>query len=101
MTQAKILWEKGVPYLPRPRIQGMALQTSLHPNRTDLLPKMLLRIADNLLGYVVCQRVVRLIMNGDARHAILLFHQDRVQQRGVVRVQRRTSLRSQDTYAHF
>src|SRR5262249_47241773 len=68
MTQAKILPEKGVPDFPRPRIQGMALQTSLHPNRTDLLPKMLLGIADNLLGYVVCQRVVRLIMDGDTRH---------------------------------
>src|SRR5262245_45724875 len=48
IAQAKILREKCVPYLPRPRIQGMALQTSLHPNRTDLLPKMLLGIADNL-----------------------------------------------------
>jgi hypothetical protein len=49
-------------------IEGMALQTSLHPNSTDLLPKMLLGIPDDLLGYVVRQRVVCLIMNGDARH---------------------------------
>jgi hypothetical protein len=68
MTQAKVLGEKGVPYLMCPRIQGMALQTSLHPNRTDLLPKMLLGIADNVLRHVVRQRVVRVILDGNTRH---------------------------------
>src|SRR5215813_454640 len=46
----------------------MAFNASLHPDRTDLLPKMLLGIADDLLRHVVRQRVVRLIMNGDTRH---------------------------------
>src|SRR5262249_29882584 len=53
MTQAKVLGGKRVPYLTRPRIQGMARNTRLHPNRTDLLPKMLLGIADDLLGDVL------------------------------------------------
>ena len=46
----------------------MALQPRLHPNRTDLFPKMFLGIADDLLRHVVRQRVVRLIMDGDTRH---------------------------------
>jgi hypothetical protein len=68
MTQAKILREKGVPDLPRSCIQGMALKPRLHPDGADLLPKMLLGIADDLLGHGVRQRIVRFIMDGDTRH---------------------------------
>ena len=63
MTQAKILREKGVPDLPRSCIQGMALKPRLHSNGTHLFPKMLLGIPDDLLGYVVRQRVVCLIIS--------------------------------------
>src|SRR5215510_3008149 len=52
----------------RPGVKGMAFNASLHPNRTHLLPKMLLGIADDLLRHVVRQRVVRLILDGDTRH---------------------------------
>src|SRR6266567_1850031 len=68
MTQAKVLGEKRIPYLTCPRIQGMALDARLHPNRPHLLPKMLLRIADDLLYHVVRQQVVRFILDGDTRH---------------------------------
>jgi len=54
MTQAKVLRKKRIPYFPRPRIQGMARNARLHPNRPHLLPKMLMRIADDLLGDVIC-----------------------------------------------
>jgi hypothetical protein len=53
MTKAKVLGKKRVAHFTRPRIEGMALNANLHPNRTDLLPKMLLGIADDLLGHVV------------------------------------------------
>jgi hypothetical protein len=46
----------------------MARKTSLHPNRTDLLSEMLLGIADDVLHYVVRQRIVRFITDGDTRH---------------------------------
>src|SRR5215510_15331215 len=52
----------------RPGVKGMAFNACLHPNRPHLLPKMLLRITDDLLGHVVRQRVVRLIMDRDTRH---------------------------------
>jgi hypothetical protein len=68
MKQAKILGEKRVPHLTRPRIQGMACNSRLHPNRADLFPKMVVGIADDLLRHVVSQRVVRLIVDGDASH---------------------------------
>jgi hypothetical protein len=68
LTQAKILREKGVPDLPRPCIQGMTFNARLHPNRTHLLPKMLLSVADDLLGHIVRQRIVRFIVDGDTRH---------------------------------
>src|SRR5436190_12656566 len=68
MTQAEVLRKKCVSYLPRPRIQGMALDASLHPNRPHLLPKMLVRIADDFLCDGIRQQVVRFILDGDARH---------------------------------
>src|SRR5438093_12155306 len=68
MTKAKVLGRKRVPHLMRPGVKGMALNARLHPDRTDLLPKMLLRIADDVLHHVVRQRIVRFIVDGDARH---------------------------------
>jgi len=68
MIKAKVLGGKRVPHFTRPRIEGMAFNARLHPDRADLLPKMLLGIADDLLGHGVRQRVVRLIVDGDARH---------------------------------
>jgi hypothetical protein len=68
MTQAKVLWGKSVAHFTCPRIQGMALNARLHPNRMDLLSKMFLSIADNLMGYCLRQWVVRFIMDGDTRH---------------------------------
>jgi hypothetical protein len=52
----------------RPGVKGMALKPRLHPNRTDLFPKMLLGITDDLLRHVVRQRIVRFIVDGDTRH---------------------------------
>jgi len=68
MTHAKVLGGKRVPHLTRPRIQGMALKARLHPNRVDLLPKMVVGIADNVLRHVVSQRVVRLIVDRNVPH---------------------------------
>jgi hypothetical protein len=68
MIQAKILRGKRVAHFTCPRIQGMAFNARLHPNGTDLLPKMLLGIADDLLRHIVRQRIVRFILDGDARH---------------------------------
>src|SRR2546425_6013770 len=68
MTQAKVLGEKRVPHLTCPRIQGMAGNARLHPNRTDLLSKMVVGIAENVLRHVVRQGVVRLIVNRNIHH---------------------------------
>jgi len=68
MTQSKVLGGKSVAHFTCPRIQGMAFNARLHPNRPNLLPKMLLRIADDLLRHVVSQPIVRFILDGDARH---------------------------------
>src|SRR6266571_54783 len=68
MTKAKVLGRKRITYLMRPGVEGMALNTILHPNRTDLFPKMLLGIAEDVLHHVVRQQVVRFIVDGDARH---------------------------------
>ena len=46
----------------------MACNASLHSDRADLLPKMLLSIADDVLHHVVRQRVIRFILDGDTRH---------------------------------
>jgi hypothetical protein len=54
MPQAKVLGGKRVAHFMRPRIEGMACNARLHPDRPDLLPKMLVRIADDLLGDVLC-----------------------------------------------
>jgi len=53
MPQAKVLGGKRVAHFMRPRIEGMACNARLHPNRTDLLPKMLMRIAYDLLCDVI------------------------------------------------
>src|SRR5262249_23845663 len=68
MTQSKVLGGKSVAHLTCPRIQGMAFNARLHPDRAVLLPKMLLGIADDLLHHVVRQQVVRFVMDGDTRH---------------------------------
>src|SRR5262245_25623664 len=47
----------------------MAFNARLHANRTDLLSKMLLGITDDLLRHVIRQRVVRFVVDGDARHS--------------------------------
>jgi hypothetical protein len=46
----------------------MAFNARLHPDRADLLTKMLLGIADDVVHHVVRQRIVRFIMDGDTRH---------------------------------
>src|SRR6267378_4181320 len=68
MPKAKVLGRKRVPHLMRPSVKGMALNTSLHPNRTDLFPKMLLSITDDVLRHGVRQWVVRFILDRDALH---------------------------------
>src|SRR4030095_9501734 len=68
MTKAKVLGRKRVPHLMRPGVKGMAFNARLHPDRADLLPKMLLGIADDLLRHVVRQQVVRFILDGDTCH---------------------------------
>src|SRR5438876_10805768 len=68
MTQAKVLGGKRVPHFTRPRIQGMACKARLHPNRVDLLPKMVVGIADNFQGHDVRQGVGRLIMDRNVDH---------------------------------
>jgi hypothetical protein len=85
----------------RPGVKGMALKPRLHPNRTDLLPKMLLRIADDLLGHVVRQRVVCLILDGDTRHGNTPLPFLSVTAACVVTVPLHTSTRSQDLHARF
>jgi hypothetical protein len=68
MHQAKVLGEKRVPYLTRPRIQGMALNARLHPNRADLFPEMFVGIADDVLRHVVGQSVFGFIVDRDTLH---------------------------------
>jgi hypothetical protein len=53
MPQAKVLGGKRVAHFTRPRIQGMALNARLDPDRADLLPKMLVRIAYDLLCDII------------------------------------------------
>jgi len=53
MTQAKVLGGKRVAHFMRPRIEGMPRNARLHPNRTHLLSKMLVRITYDLLCYVI------------------------------------------------
>ena len=59
---------KRVAHFTRPRIEGMAIKARLHPDRVDLLPKMLLGIAEDVLHDVVRQQVVRFIVDGNTRH---------------------------------
>src|SRR2546423_8341276 len=67
MHQAKILGRKRVADLMRPGVEGMTFQARLHPDRLDLLPKMLLGIAEDVLRHGVCQGVIRLIVDRNVR----------------------------------
>src|SRR5712691_3649803 len=53
----------------RSSIEGMALNASLHPDRTDLLPKMLLGIADDVRSHFVSQGVLSLIVDRNVRQS--------------------------------
>src|SRR5262245_39412828 len=68
VTQGKIRGGKRGAHFTRPRIQGMAFHARLHADRAYPLPKMLLGIADDLVGHCLSQRVVRFVMDGDTRH---------------------------------
>ena len=59
---------KRIPHFMRPRIPRMALQTRLHPNRANRVPKMLLGIAEDVLGHGLRQRIVRFIMDRNVSH---------------------------------
>src|SRR5713101_5572419 len=74
IDQAEVIWRKSVTHLTRPRVEGMALNAILHPDRADLFPKVLLGIANDLLRHFVSQGVFSLIVDGDASHPTLLFH---------------------------
>ena len=90
LTKAKVLGGKRVAHFTRPRIEGMALKAKLHPDRVDLLPKMLLGIAEDVLRHVVRQQVVRFIVDGDTRHGKAPRPAGHGAARGVISVQRRT-----------
>ena len=68
VDQAEVRWGKSVTHLMRPRVEGMALDAILHPDRADLFPKMLLGIPGNLLRHFISQGVFSLIVHGDASH---------------------------------
>src|SRR5882762_10008402 len=48
----------------------MALQTLLHSDRADLVPKMLMGIAEDVLPHGVRQGVGRLILDRNAHHRV-------------------------------
>src|SRR5262249_25092153 len=73
MTKAKVLGRKRVPYFMCTGIQGMALNTRLHPDRTDLFPKIFLGIADDLRSHFVSQGVVGLIVDRNVRQSRYSF----------------------------
>src|SRR5215471_9397657 len=58
----------------------MALQTRLHSNRANHVPKMLLGIAEDVLRHCLSQGIVRVIMDRNVSHgdAPLLSAGDRV-----------------------
>src|SRR5215813_12314855 len=85
----------------RPGVKGMAFNACLHPNRPHLLPKMLLRIADDLLGHVVRQCVVRLILDRDTRHGNAPLPFLSVTAACVVTVPLHTSVRSEDYHTYL
>src|SRR5439155_4400601 len=58
----------AVPHLTRARVEDMALQALLYPDRADHVPKMLLGIVENVLTHGVRQGVGRLIFDRDAHH---------------------------------
>src|SRR5207302_7078470 len=66
--QAKIRGGKRVPHLTRARVEDMALQALLYPDRADHVPKMLLGIVENVLTHGVRQSVGRFIFDRDAHH---------------------------------
>src|SRR5262245_38771338 len=51
IDQTEIIWGKSVTHLTGARVEGVALNTILHPNRAHGLPKMLLGIASDLLSH--------------------------------------------------
>src|SRR5262249_34840826 len=55
IDQAEVIWGKSVTHFTGARVEGMALNTILHPNRAHDLPKILLGIASNLLRHFFCQ----------------------------------------------
>src|SRR5574341_32492 len=67
MYKAKVLGRKRVADLMRPGIEGMAFQASLDPDRVDLLAKMILGIASDLLSHFFRQIVFSLIVNRNVR----------------------------------
>src|SRR5262245_10275741 len=73
IDQAEIIGGESVPYLTSARIEGMALNAILHPNRAHCLPKVLLGIASNLLRHFVRQGVVSLVLDSDASHRATLL----------------------------
>ena len=73
MTKAKVLGRKRVAHLMRPGVEGMAFKARLYPDRTDLLPKMLLGIADDVRSHFVSQGVVRLIVDRNVHQSRCSF----------------------------
>src|SRR5438093_13125044 len=69
MTKTQVLGRKCVADLMRPGVEGMAFKARLYPDRTDLLPKMLLGIADDLRSHFVSQGVFRLIVDRNVRQS--------------------------------
>src|SRR5262249_32616463 len=73
IDQAEVIWGKSVTYLTGARVEGMALNAILHPDRAHGLPKILLGIASNLLRHFFRQGVFRLVQDSDARHRATLL----------------------------
>ena len=57
----------------RPRVERMAFKARLYPDRADLLPKMLLGIADDVRNHFVSQGIFRLIVDGNVRQSRCSF----------------------------
>src|SRR5437870_13713226 len=69
MNTSKVLVRRRGAYLVRPSVEGMAFKARLYPDLTDLLPKMLLGIADDLRSHFVSQGVFRLIVDRNVRQS--------------------------------
>src|SRR5262249_23154640 len=75
IDQSEVIGGKSVTHFTSARVEGMALNAILHPNRAHGLPEILLGIASNLLRHFFRQSVFRLVLDSDARHhATLLFY---------------------------